>query len=364
MINLTQKEFIGHVVPKEVEEFYDYKLQGSYKIHIPELMPHLNNDDGIWCKNHTNKWNITPSDIGEYGSHFPLHPGTYVVVKFFDNDINAGYIDRILSDYKVNRDVEAQDCVSAKTALEDRDEQYVIFKTPKKWSTFYVNENTQNEPNTIYLIYNRDNNPQRRTVYRIDESGIHIWTRDNMRVRIAGDENKQIDGDQTSYVKGSTKHNIDGDYDYQLIGSAASKIDGNSDQSIGGNHTSQVLGNRDEKISGKSVSNVGSNYDGKVGGSVTIDVSGPVSISADGPVSVWSGSSINATSSSINLNSAAAQKTSPSSPKTPKTPKPKTEVKDLGPNETPEYQTGVGNGCDDVTNSYNVGKRDNDKMIE
>src|SRR6056297_3286146 len=158
MINLIQKEFIGQTVPKEVEEFYDYELQGSYKVHIPELMPHLNKDEGVWCKNHS-----------------------------------------------------------------------------KKWSAFYVNEETQNEPNTIYLIYNRDDNPQRRTVYRIDETGVHIWTRDNMRVRLSGDENYQIDGDKTHYLKGNEKYNTDGDRDYHLKGNSTSKFDGNYDHTLVGN---------------------------------------------------------------------------------------------------------------------------------
>ena len=308
MINLIQKEFIGQTVPKEVEEFYDYELQGSYKVHIPELMPHLEKDEGIWCKNHTNKWNITPSDVGEYGSHFPLQPGTYVIVKFFDNDINTGYVDRILSDYKTDRDVEAQDCVDPIPAIEDRDEQYLIFKTPKKWSAFYVNEDTLNEPNTIYLIYNRDNSPARRTVYRIDETGVHIWTRDNMRVRIAGDENFQVDGDRTGYIKGDQQENIDGDEDH------------------------------------------------KVKGTVTVEVQGETHVSSDSTINVWSGSNINIDASpNINLNCGIASRTPA---------KQKIEVKDLGPEETPEYYTGVGKGCDSATDNYNVEKRDNEKMIE
>ena len=307
LINLTQKEFIGQTVPKDVDEFYDYKRQGSYKIHIPELMPHLEKDKGIWCKNHTNKWNITPSDVGEYGSHYPLQPGTYVIVKFFDNDINSGYVDRILSDYKKDRDVEAQDNVKAIPSIEDRDEQYLVFKTPKKWNAFYINEDTTNEPNTIYLIYNRDNNPKRRTVYRIDETGVHIWTRDNMRVRLSGDENYQIDGDRTGYVKNDQQENIDGDDDH------------------------------------------------KVKGDVTVEIKGDADVSVDGTVNLWSGSNINVDASpNINLNCGIANRTPA---------KQKIEVKDLGPNETSEYKSGVGKGCDSATDDYNVEKRDNEKMI-
>lgn len=133
--DLREKEFIGKIVPKEAEDFYDEKRRGKYRVHIPELMPGLEYDEGILCSNHTHNWRITPSDVGEYGQYFPLHPGTYVIVKFHENDTNTGYIDRILSDYKEDRDVEPQDCVEAIPALTDRDEKYVIFKTPKRLSS-------------------------------------------------------------------------------------------------------------------------------------------------------------------------------------------------------------------------------------
>src|SRR6056297_3588452 len=276
LFRLTEKEFIGQTVPKDVDEFYDYKRQGSYKIHIPELMPHLEKDEGIWCKNHTNKWNITPSDLGEYGSHYPLQPGTYVIVKFFENDINAGYVDRILSDYKEERDVECQDCVDAIPTIEDRDEQYLIFKTPKKWDAFYVNEDTLNEPNTIYLIYNRDNNPARRTVYRIDETGIHVWTRDNIRVRLLKDENEQIDQNSSTYIKKDRRMNILGNYDsdidldstnrvkqnrhFKVLLDSFNRVEGNYHSDIYLDSTNRVKQNRHFKVLLDSFNRVEGNY--------------------------------------------------------------------------------------------------------
>jgi hypothetical protein len=285
-IDLRDKEFMGKIIPKGTSGEFDLKMKGRYKVHLPDLMPHLEEYDGIWCKNHTNKWNITPSDVGEYGSHYPLHPGTYVIVRFFENDLNTGYIDRILSDYKDNRDVEAQDCTTVKPALTDRDEQYIILKTPKKFNIFYVNENTENEPNTIYLIYNRDNSPKRRTVFRINESGIHIWTRNNQRIRIKENEDIQVDGNANKLVNSN----------------------------------------------------------------VIIEVNGTTNISVDGKTDVWSGTSINCDAPIINFNCGIANKT------------PANRVKDLGPNETSEYDSGVGDDCNDATDQYNNSQRDNINM--
>jgi hypothetical protein len=282
--DLRHKEFIGRIIPKGSDKEFDQKMKGRYRVHIPELMAHIEEEKGIWCKNHVHNWRMTSSDVGEYGSHYPLHSGTYVIVKFFENDYNTGYIDRILSDYEDNTDKEAQDCVEVKPALTDRDEQYVIFKTPKKWNIFYVNEDTENEPNTMYLIFNRDNSPERRTVLRINESGIHIWTRNNQRIRIKEDEDIQVDGNANKLVKGN----------------------------------------------------------------VIIQVEGNTNISVDGKTDVWSGTSVNVDAPTINLNSGIAQKTSAN------------KVKDLGPGETSEYDTGVGDKCDDRTNNYNVEKQDFD----
>ena len=128
---LTNKEFLGKIIPKTAPGFHDSKLQGRYKVFIPELMPHIANNEGIYCKNHIHKLRITGSDDGEYGQYFPLHAGTYVVVKFQANDFNTGYIDRIVSDYDENSNVEAQDCTTSVPNEADRDEQTILFKTPK-----------------------------------------------------------------------------------------------------------------------------------------------------------------------------------------------------------------------------------------
>ncbi|MFW6246973.1 MAG: bacteriophage T4 gp5 trimerization domain-containing protein [bacterium] len=326
-IDIRGKMFLGRIVSDDHSKYYDYKRQGRYLVHIPDLMPGISEDEGIYCKNHVHNWRITSSNNGEYGQYFPLHPGTYVIVKFFENDLSTGFIDKVLSDFKEDRNVEAQDCIDPVPALTDRDEQYIIFKTPKKWNIFYVNEETENEPNTIYLVYNRDDNPNRRTVFRINESGLHFWTRDNNRVRIATDDNKQIDGDKTSYVKGSKQENIDTDKDFHVKGNETTKTDGNKDSNVGGN--------------------------------LTLEVEGNVDISVSGTVNVFSASNINIDGSAVNINCGIASSTSAA------TPKEKVEVKDLGPEETSEYETGVGDTCDDATDNYNVGPRsENEKMVE
>lgn len=225
--SLVDREFLGKVLPD-----LDEKLKGRYKVHLPELMSHLPNDQGLFFKNHVHKWRITNSDRGEYGQYFPIQPGTFVVVKFFENDPNTGYIDRIISDYVDGSNVEAQDCTTPIPRPSDRDEQYIIFKTPKKWNALYINEDTAYEPNTICLVYNRDGQFRRRSVLRIDESGIHTWTRDNMRTRILKDDNKQVDGNQTENIKGyRTKHIVEDD-DLAVYANRRKTIDQNEDNWI------------------------------------------------------------------------------------------------------------------------------------
>ena len=85
--SLIECEFIGTIL-----KGVDPLQQGRYKVHIPELMQHIAENRGIWCKNQVHSWRITSSDVGEYGSYFPLHVGTKVVVRFYKNDLNTGYI--------------------------------------------------------------------------------------------------------------------------------------------------------------------------------------------------------------------------------------------------------------------------------
>ena len=314
---LTGKEFLGQIIPKNSTNYYDSKLQGRYRVYIPELMPHIENDQGIFCKNHVTKYKITGSHDGEYGQYFPLHPGTYVIVKFQSNDFNSGYIDRIISDYKQNTNVEAQDCVTPVPNESDRDEQTILIKTPKKNNIFYINENTKNEPNTIYLIYNRDENG-RNTVFRINPSGITIWTRNNIRERVLKDSNVQIDKNKTEYVKQNKKVDIDGSQTTRISKDFKLKIEENG----------------------------------------TLHVTGDVNITVNGTCNVYSDSEINCDGSRINLNcgKAFAVEIPPTQPQ---------KVRDLGPNETSEYNdsNSVGDKCDDATNSYNNGPRsENDLM--
>jgi len=314
---LTNKEFLGKIIPKTANEYYDSKLQGRYKVYIPELMPHITTYKGIYCKNHIHKYRITGSDDGEYGQYFPLHSGTYVIVKFQANDFNSGYIERIISDYKENTNVEAQDCITPIPSEQDRDEQTILFKTPKKNNIFYINEETKNEPNTIYLIYNRDENG-RNTVFRINESGITTWTRNNNRVRISKDLNIQIDKNKTEYIKNDVKVDIDGKQDTHIVKEVKLKIDDND----------------------------------------TIHILGDAKITVGGTCNVYSSTTINCDAPKINLNCGKASST-PVNPSIPQT------VRDLGPKETPEYDdnNSVGDKCDEATDSYNTGARSENEMM-
>lgn len=217
-INLTEREFVGKILKGA-----DKKLRGRYFVHIPELMPHLEESEGILVSNHSHNWRITNSDVGSYGQYFPLHPGTFVMVKFWKNDLNSGYIDRILSDYNDNTDLKPSvKCEKPKTVVEDRDEQYIIFKTPKKFNIFYINEESSEEPNTIYLIYNHMD--FRRTVLRINEEGIHWWSNDNEYIRIAKNSHKKVDGnisiksDGSIFINASGSIHIKADGDVNIDG--------------------------------------------------------------------------------------------------------------------------------------------------
>ena len=208
---LRTREFQGKILPD-----VDPKRQRRYKVYIPLLMPHIDETDGIWCKNHVSGHSMTLSDHGTYGSKMPLHPGTWVMVRFMDNDSNTGYISRIISDHKEDTDYFGQDQNKPSDTAADRDEQYVLLKTPKKGNVIYINEESSVEKNSMFIIYNRDGDSKRRDVIRINEEGIHIWGRDNFRMRIKLNHEIEVDGDikihskGTIHIKGENGVYIDG----------------------------------------------------------------------------------------------------------------------------------------------------------
>ena len=142
---------------------------------------------------------------------------------------------------------------------------------------FYVNEDTENEPNTIYLIYNRDNQSLnevggattdsdrlpvgRRTVFRIDDSCLSFWTRYNNRVRIKLDDNKEVDGNQTEYVKGYRTKHIDGEDDLHVHNNQRTNIDLDQDEWVKGNRTETIDKDVNTHIKQNSITTIDQNED-------------------------------------------------------------------------------------------------------
>ena len=169
--SLTNREFIGTILPKKSDAAH----QGKYRVNIPVLQPHMKENEGIWCKNHINKYRVTPSMDGIYGSYFPLHPGTSVIVKFFANHIESAYIDRIISDAYAE---------TLPYEIIERDDYYQIIRTPRYNNLIAIYEGSsasKNVPkNSIHIYYN-----ETKTVVVIDENGVHIITADNVDIKSA-----------------------------------------------------------------------------------------------------------------------------------------------------------------------------------
>lgn len=190
----------------------DLNNQGRYKVQIPMLMNLIVDTDGIMVKNQIHKWRCTDSDVGEYGEYKPLHPGTKVIVKFHANDINTGYIDRIISDQKMNS-------LPFKNTA-DRDDIYQLLRTPKYNNFIVVMEETENQPpNSMHFYFNKY-----RITLIVDEQGIHIHTDDNKDEEIDKSENllvkqnrkRTVNKDEEILIKGNRKLQINGSYDIKI----------------------------------------------------------------------------------------------------------------------------------------------------
>jgi hypothetical protein len=176
MTTLVNREFLGYTLADP-----DLTNRGRYKVHIPELQPHMKETEGIWAKNYTHNWRVTPSRDGVYGSYYPLHSGTLVVVKFEKNDYNTAYIDRIISDY-------APQSLPFKTV--DRDEYYQIIRTPRTNSLIAICESTTDKPaDSIHIYYNN-----KKVTIVLDSSGININVTGDVNIKSSGNANIQSGG--------------------------------------------------------------------------------------------------------------------------------------------------------------------------
>lgn len=321
-ISLINKEFSGKTLSDN-----DPKHQGRYKVHIPTLMPHLKEDVGLWVKNHVHKYRITLSDDGRFGQYFPLHAGTSVIVKFFnETDFNSGYIDRVVSDHEIN---------SLPLNSDDRDDLYQIIRTPKKDNLFVINEDTKDQPgNSIHLYFNKN-----RTTFITDEEGIHIYTEDNRDVKITKNENlhvkgdrartvdqnenilvkgnksKQTNGNEEILVKGNLIEQINGNEKVTIKGNRTKHLNGNDALVVKGNQNKQIIGST-ETISKNSTNVVSGDFTQAVTKKTTLVLVGPVvlnmgsmaSIHVTGLCNIKSDTMINVDAPMINFNSGAAQK--------------------------------------------------------
>ncbi len=198
--SLRQNAYHGIILDTE-----DPRNMGRYKVHLPELQPLIEDDQGIWIKNQNHKWRYTPSKYYMYGKYHPLQEGTLVLVKFYEDDLNTGYIDRVISD-QIEKSLPQLGVDTEPQSVKDRDDVHIIFKTPKYHNALMIFEDTKDSstgidsdliPNSIHLYYNL-----MRTSLIINEDGIHWFTMDNYGITVAKEYQKWVMGDECDWVCG------------------------------------------------------------------------------------------------------------------------------------------------------------------
>ena len=91
---LQGKKFTGKIV-----EGFDPQQRGRYYVHIPDLMPHMAESEGMLCPNATHNNRASTSNSGQTsGSSMPLQPGFQVEVVCETDDISSARITAVISD--------------------------------------------------------------------------------------------------------------------------------------------------------------------------------------------------------------------------------------------------------------------------
>lgn len=217
---LTDREFAGVVVTGQ-----DEKNKGRYYVLIPELMYNIHDkDEGkILCMNHVSNYRNTYCDTngspefattGVYGQYFPLHPGTKVIVKFYEEDFQTAYIDRIISDYY-------EDSMPLKIETSERDQYYQLLRTIA-YDLIAVTCDTTSIPSDGIHIYHKKDN----VVVVFDKDGIHIYTKKDFDQRIDGKAFIKVDGDVDCVFSSNLNISVSGNVKIGVEGSCELNVAG------------------------------------------------------------------------------------------------------------------------------------------
>jgi len=115
----------------------DPKNLGRYKVHIPELQLRMSKSSGVWCRNKIHSYRTNKSENGVYGTYFPLHPGTKVMVSVANDDYSSASIVRMNIHEK---DFDYKDALPFNITDSSRDDLYMIMRTPKYDSLMVMTE--------------------------------------------------------------------------------------------------------------------------------------------------------------------------------------------------------------------------------
>jgi hypothetical protein len=195
----------------------DPQNKGRYKVYIPELAPLLTDDSGIWVKNQIHKYrDNTGSGKGRYGQYFPLHPGTHVLVVFYNiNDLNSGYVDRIIDDDIPNPDTtkELSDNEPIQNQFKiplpfdsdkDRDEFYQLIRTPKYDNIIAISEDSAGDiipTSNIFIGYKKF-----RSSFTLNDDGIHLETEDSFQDYCYKDRMSFTKADSYNFINGNSEN--------------------------------------------------------------------------------------------------------------------------------------------------------------
>lgn len=152
--------------------------QGRYKVWISELMHQIPDTQGIWCKNRIHKERLAKTD-GPYGTYHPIRAKSRVIVTFYENDFNTGFIVERESDQE-------KDNLPFKAKMEDRDDIYLIQNTREH--TFLMLDETKSLPShSIHLYWNHK---KHKLIF--NDKGVHLYVTGSFNVTTTEDMNFNI----------------------------------------------------------------------------------------------------------------------------------------------------------------------------
>ena len=202
---------------------------------------------------------------------------------------------------------------AAKPNAKERDQQTCVVKT-KNNSGIYINEETEEDPNSMNIFY-----CGKQSGIRLNKEGMLFSTDQSLKMRVGGEESIQVDGCSKKSINGSldliisgpVRIAVEGDITISATGDINFTAGKNINMQTGASCTLQTSGNFGVISNGETVLNSGAKMSFLTSNSLHLKTAGGCCFGGQGAVSMKGGGNLSIDAAQVSINGGSAEDATP-----------------------------------------------------